>query len=186
MAESIQHKLSRIRPPRVHITYDVETGGAIVKKELAFLVGVISDLSGRPEKPLPLFNARRFVEIDRDNFNQVLESMKPRLAFRVKNTLRGEGADTELSVDLKFKHIDDFEPTQVAKKVEVLAKLLEARQRLVDLSSKLDGNAPLEELLLDITQDKSKLEELKKLTAKEAGSTEAKSATTNKTKKGKK
>jgi type VI secretion system protein ImpB len=126
--ESIQHKLDRVRAPRVQITYDVEIGGAIENKELPFVVGVLADLSGKPAEPLPKLKDRKFVEIDRDNFNQVLEGMKPRLAFRVDNKLGGK-EDSQIGVELKFKSMDDFHPEQVAQQVEPLRKLIEARRK---------------------------------------------------------
>jgi type VI secretion system protein ImpB len=146
--ESLQHKLDRVRPPRVHITYDVEIGDAIEMKEIPFVVGVLTDLSGKPEDPLPKLKDRKFIEIDRDNFNNVLEGMKPRLAFKVDNKLTGE--NTKLGVELRFKSIDDFHPENVVRQVEPLRKLLEARQRLSDLLSKLDGNDKLDELLQEV------------------------------------
>src|SRR5580658_7794310 len=109
--ESLQKKLSRVRPPRVHITYDVETGGAIEKREIPFVVGVLADLSGMPEKPLPAIKDRKFVQIDRDNFNEVLGKINPRLAFKVPNKLSED--DTKLGVELKFKDMDDFHPAKV-------------------------------------------------------------------------
>ncbi len=149
MGESIQHVLTRVRPPRVKITYDVEIGNAIEKKELPYLIGVLADLSGKPEQPLPPLKERKFVEIDRDNFNDVLTSIEPRLTYRVPNRLGAEGEMS--SVELKFHHIDDFEPMDVVKQVPALAKLLEARQRLRDLLAKLDGNDSLDALLREIT-----------------------------------
>lgn len=160
MPESIQHKLDRVRPPRVHITYDVEIGDAIEMKEIPFVVGVLADLSGKPEKPLPKMKERKFIEIDRDNFNQVLEGMKPRLAYRVDNKLTDE--DTKMAVELKFKSMDDFHPERVASQIEPLRKLVEARQRLSDLLSKLDGNDRLEELLQDVVGSTESLEKLQK------------------------
>src|SRR3954464_15472617 len=115
-AESQQQKLSRVRKPRVHLTYDVEVGGAIQLKELPFVVGVLSDLSGKPDEPLPKLKDRKFVEIDRDNFDKVLAGMKPRLAFQVDNTLQGDGS--KLNVEMRFSHISDFEPEQAVKQVE--------------------------------------------------------------------
>lgn len=149
MGESIQHVLTRVRPPRVKITYDVEIGNAIEKKELPYLIGVLSDLSGKPEKALPPLKERKFVEIDRDNFNDVLASIEPRLTMRVPNRLAGEGEMT--SVELKFRHIDDFEPMEVVRQVPALNTLLEARQRLRDLLAKLDGNDSLDALLRELT-----------------------------------
>jgi type VI secretion system protein ImpB len=156
--ESTQHKLDRIRRPRVHITYDVEVGGAIQKKELPFVVGVLADLSGKPEESLPRLKDRKFTDIDRDNFNKVLAAMKPRLAFQVENRLQDDGS--KLGVELRFSHIDDFEPEQVVKQVEPLRKLLEARDRLSNLVSKMDGNEKLEQLLQDVVNNTDALKKL--------------------------
>jgi type VI secretion system protein ImpB len=145
MAESIQHKLDRVRPPRVQITYDVEIGDAIEKKELPFVVGVMADLSAKPAEALPKLKERKFVETDRDNFNDVLDSAKPRLAFRVPNRLQND--DSQLNVELTFKSIEDFEPVNVIKQVKPLASLFEARLKLRDLLAKLDGNDELDALL---------------------------------------
>ena len=131
MPESTQHKLDRIRPPRVQITYDVEIGDAIQMKELPFVGGILADLSGKPEEPLPKVKDRKFVEIDRDNFNDIMASINPRLVYQVPNTLAGDGS--KLNVELKFSHIDDFHPVEVLKQVRPLRKLYEARQRLTDL-----------------------------------------------------
>lgn len=146
--ESTQHKLDRVRAPRVQITYDVEIGDAIEMKELPFVVGVLSDLSGRPDQPLPKLKDRKFVEIDRDNFNNVLEGMKPRLAFRVDNKLTGD--DTKLNVELRFKNLDDFHPERVANQVEPIRKLVETRVKLADLLIKLEGNDKLDQMLQEI------------------------------------
>ena len=156
--ESVQQKLGRVRPPRVHITYDVEVGGAIEIKELPFVVGVMGDFSGKPETPLPRLKERKFIEIDRDNFDQVLAGMKPRLALRVDNKLTGD--DSKMSVELKFNRMEDFEPDQLVQQVEPLRKLVEARQKLSDLASKMDGNDKLEELLQDILQNTGTQQEL--------------------------
>src|SRR5512142_694711 len=126
--ESTQQKLSRVRPPRVHITYDVEVGDAIELKEIPFVMGVLSDLSGKPEEPLPRLRDRKFVEIDRDNFDAVMKGMKPRLAYRVDNKLTGD--DTKLGIELRFNSMEDFEPENVARQVEPLRKLLESRIQL--------------------------------------------------------
>jgi type VI secretion system protein ImpB len=172
VTESTQHKLSRVRPPRVQITYDVETGGAIQMKELPLVVGILADLAGKPEAPLPVLKQRKFVEIDRDNFNDVLASLNPRLAFRVANRLEegeegGDGEDAgKLNVELKFRHLDDFHPANVVEQIEPLRKLYEARQRLTDLLAKLDGNDDLDALLQEVAANTEKQEELKKLTAK--------------------
>lgn len=163
MAESAQQKLSRIRPPRVHITYDVETGDAVKKKELPFVVGIMSDLSGASEKPLPKLKDRKFVEIDRDNFNKVMKSIEPRVEMTVENKLKDD--NTKIGVDLKFKNIDDFSPVAVLKQVEPLNKLYEARKKLSDLLTKLDGNEDLDNLLQDVIANSENLESLKEQTA---------------------
>ncbi|HEY2380022.1 MAG TPA: type VI secretion system contractile sheath small subunit [Terriglobia bacterium] len=163
MAESTQHKLDRVRPPRVQITYDVEVGDATQKKELPFIVGVLADLSGQPAQAPTKVKDRKFVEIDRDNFNDVLASIGPRAVFRVDNRLANDGS--KLNVELKFSHIDDFNPTSVVKQVEPLRKLLEARQRLNDLLSKLDGNDKLDELLQEVVANSDGLKELQAQTA---------------------
>jgi type VI secretion system protein ImpB len=152
MPESIQHKLDRIRPPRVQITYDVEIGGAIVKRELPLVVGVLADLSGNPEQPLPKLRDRKFVEIDRDNFNDVLAACAPRLTLRVDNKLVRDGG-TKLNVELHFQKTEDFAPLNVLKQVEPLRKLFEVRQRLTDLLGKLDGNDALDSLLQQIVSN---------------------------------
>jgi type VI secretion system protein ImpB len=149
--ESTQHKLDRVRSPRVHITYDVEIGGAIENKELPFVLGVLGDFSGKPEEALPRVKDRKFIEIDRDNFDQVLAAMKPRLAYRVDNKLTNDGS--KLGVDLRFKSMDDFHPDQVVQQVEPLRKLVEARRKLSDLLSKMDGNDKLEQMLNEIVAD---------------------------------
>jgi type VI secretion system protein ImpB len=148
--ESIQHKLDRVRPPRVHITYDVEIGDAIELKEIPFVIGALGDFSGKPEQPLPRVRDRKFIEIDRDNFNQVLAGMKPRLAYRVDNKLANDG--TKMAVELKFNSLEDFEPDRVVQQVEPLRRLVETRSRLSDLLSKMDGNDRLDELLQEIIQ----------------------------------
>ncbi len=165
MAESTQHKLDRVRKPRVHLTYDVETGDATQQKELPFLVGVMSDLSGNPEEPLPKLKDRKFVEIDRDNFNKVMGATKPRLAYRVDNKLTEE--DTKIGVELKFNSLDDFSPENVVQQIDPLRKLLDARKRLSDLLQKLDGNDKLDELLQDVLGNTEKLSELKEATGGE-------------------
>src|SRR3954453_7512019 len=124
--ESLQHKLDRVRRPRVQITYDVETNGAMQKVELPFVVGVMADLSAQPKEALRPLKERKFVNIDRDNFNDVMERSAPRLAMKVDNRLTGEG-DSKLAVELNFKHIDDFEPARVAEQVPALKQLLEMR-----------------------------------------------------------
>jgi type VI secretion system protein ImpB len=169
MPESTQKKLSRIRPPRVQITYDVEIGDAIQMKELPFVAGILADLSGKPAEALPKVKDRKFVEIDRDNFNDVLASYAPRLAFRVDNKLAND--DSKLSVELHFKHIDDFNPAEVVKQLEPMRKLFEARQRLMDLLAKLDGNDKLDSLLRDIAENPESQKALKDQTAGAAPAT---------------
>jgi type VI secretion system protein ImpB len=151
--ESTQQKLSRVRPPRVHITYDVEVGGAIESKEIPFVVGVMGDYSGMPAEALPRVRDRKFIEIDRDNFDAVLSGMKPRLAFRVDNKLTNDGS--KLGVELKFNGMSDFEPDQVVQQVEPLRRLVQGRQRLSDLLSKMDGNDKLGDLLQDVLKNSS-------------------------------
>jgi len=163
MPESTQKKLSRIRPPRVQITYDVEIGDAIQMKELPFVAGIMADLSGAPAEALPKLKDRKFVEIDRDNFNDVLASCAPRLALRVDNRLAKD--DTKLNVELKFRSIDDFNPAAVVKQIEPLNKLFEARQRLMDLLAKLDGNDKLDALLQEIVDNPDNQKALKASTA---------------------
>lgn len=156
--ESTQHKLDRVRSPRVHITYDVEIGDAIEMKELPFVMGVLADLSGKPDAPLPRLRDRKFVEIDRDNFHDVLKGMKPRLAFRVDNKLTDD--DTKLGVELRFQNLDDFSPERVAEQVEPLKKLMEVRQQLKGLLAKTDGNDRLAERLQEIISNTEKLQQL--------------------------
>lgn len=164
--ESTQHKLDRVRAPRVHITYDVDIGDAIEKKELPFVVGVLGDFSGNPLEPLPKLKDRKFVFIDRDNFNGVLKGIKPRLTYRVDNTLAKNG--TQLGVELNFNSLEDFEPQNVVKQVEPLRKLLEVRNKLADLRNKMGGNDKLEELLMDVLQNTEKLKTLGKEFGREA------------------
>lgn len=161
MSESTQHKIDRVRPPRVQITYDVEIGGAIQTKELPFVAGIMADLSGMPEEALPKVKDRKFVEIDRDNFNGVLAAIQPRLRFTVDNRLAKDGS--QLPVELKFSHMDDFNPISVLKQIEPLRKLYEARQRLSDLMTKLDGNDDLDSLIQNAIASTERLEELKAL-----------------------
>jgi type VI secretion system protein ImpB len=156
--ESIQHKIDRVRPPRVHITYDVEVGGAIELKELPFVVGVLGDFSGLPDEPLPRLKDRKLVEIDRDNFDSVMGAMKPRLSYRVDNKLTSDGS--KMGVELRFKGLDDFHPDSVVQQVEPLNKLVEARKKLSDLLSKMDGNDKLEEILNDIVANTGSQQQL--------------------------
>lgn len=156
--ESLQHKLDRVRPPRVQITYDVEIGGAIELKELPFVVGVLGDFVGKPEEALPALKNRKFVEVDRDNFNQVMAGMKPRLAFSTENKLQDDGS--KLGIELKFEGIEDFEPDNIVQQVDPLRKLVEARQKLSDLRSKMDGNEKLENMLNDVISNADQQKEL--------------------------
>lgn len=160
--ESTQHKLDRVRSPRVQITYDVEVGGAIELKELPFVVGVLGDFTGQPEQPLAKLKDRKFVEVNPDNFDTVLEGMKPHLNFAVENKFSDEPDAANLKVDLHFKSMEDFEPENVAKQVKPLKELLDLRTRLSDLRGSLQGNDKLEELLLDAVGDNAKLDKLKK------------------------
>ena len=159
--QSAQHKLDRVRPPRVQITYDVEVGGAIEIKELPFVVGVLGDFTGNPEQPLPKLKERKFVEVNPDNFDTVLEGMKPHLSFAVENKLSDDPNASNLKIDLKFRKMDDFEPANVAKQVKPLKELLDLRTRLSNLRSSLQGNDKLEELLLEAVGNTEKLEKLK-------------------------
>jgi type VI secretion system protein ImpB len=159
MVESLQHKLDRVRPPRVQITYDVEIGNAIEMKELPFVMGILADLSGMPSEEPPKVKDRKFTEIDRDNINDIMASINPRLALRVNNTLAND--DTQMSVELFFKNIADFEPVNVVKQVPALERLYEARTRLKDLLTKLDGNDTLGNLLQEIITNTEKRDALK-------------------------
>ena len=159
MSESIHDKLKRVRPPRVHITYQVHTDGAEVEKELPFVVGVMGDFSGNPTEKLKSLADRKFVQVDRDNFDDVMKRMTPGLVLKdVENTLKGDGST--MTVPLKFESLDDFGPAKVAQQVEPLKKLLETRDKLRDLLTKIDRSSDLEELLNDVLQN---TDELKKL-----------------------
>jgi type VI secretion system protein ImpB len=156
--ESIHQKLERVRKPRVHIKYEVETEGAIVVKELPFVVGVLGDFSGDPTEPLKSLKDRKFVQIDRDNFNDVMKRMTPGLNFRVENTIKGDGS--EMAVSLQFNAMEDFEPARVAEQVPALKNLLETRNRLRDLLTKVDRSEDLENLLEQILQSNEDLQTL--------------------------
>jgi type VI secretion system protein ImpB len=160
--ESTQHKLDRVRSPRVQITYDVEIGDAIEIKELPFVMGVLGDFTGQPTEPLARLKDRKFVEVTPDNFDTVLENMKPHLAFSVENKLSEDPEAPKLKVDLNFKSLDDFSPEAVARQVGPLRELLELRDRLSDLRGSMQGNDKLEELLRDAVSDKDKLDKLRK------------------------
>jgi type VI secretion system protein ImpB len=157
---SIHDKLERVRKPRVHITYQVETEGAEVEKELPFVVGVLGDFSGNPTAPLKPLKDRKFIQIDRDNFNEIMARMTPGANFKVENTLKGDGS--EMAVQLKFDSIDDFEPARIVQQVEPLRKLLATRNKLRDLLTKVDRSEDLESLLERVLQN---TDDLKKLSA---------------------
>jgi type VI secretion system protein ImpB len=161
MAKSTQHKLDRVRAPRVHVTYDVETGDAIEVKELPFVMGVLGDFTGQPDTPLPKLKERKFVEVTPDNFDSVLEGMKPHVSFSVENKLSEDADAGQLKVDLHFKSIEDFEPEQVARQVKPLKEMLDLRTKLSDLRGSLQGNDKLEELLLEAVNNSEKLDKLK-------------------------
>ena len=166
MSESTQHKLSRVRPPRVQITYDVEIGDAIEMKELPFVMGIMADLSGDrdPDREMKPLKDRKFVEIDRDNFNDIMADIEPRVAMRVPNKLGGgeDAEDSQLNVLLNCRHMEDFDPVNVIKQVEPMRKLYEARTRLNDLLGKLDGNDNLDALLSNVLESTEVRDELKK------------------------
>lgn len=155
---SVHDKLNRVRKPRVHLSYEVETGGAAIQRELPFVVGVLGDFSGNPATPLKPLKDRKFVQIDRDNFDQVMASMTPELHFKVDNKLTNDGSQMQL--DLKFNSMDDFAPGKVAQQVEPLRKLLETRGKLTDLLSKVDRSEQLETLLERVLQDNEQMKKL--------------------------
>jgi len=158
MSASIHEKLNRVRKPRVHITYDVETEGAEIQRELPFVMGIMGDFSGDPTKPLAPLADRKFVQIDRDNFNDVMSRIGPGLKLRVDNTLAGDGS--EIAVDLKFNGIDDFEPARVVEQVPALKQLMETRNKLRDLMGKVDRSVELENLLEQVLQNETELKSL--------------------------
>src|SRR4051794_10781276 len=159
--DSMQHKLDRVRPPRVQITYDVEVGDAIEVKELPFVMGVLGDFTGQPTEPLAKLKDRKFVEVTPDNFDAVIENMKPHLAFSVENKLSNDPNAGNLKVDLNFKSMDDFSPENVARQVKPLREMLELRDRLSDLRGSLQGNDKLEEVLREAVTDKDKVAKLR-------------------------
>jgi type VI secretion system protein ImpB len=159
--QSTQHKLDRVRPPRVQVTYDVEVGDAIEIKELPFVMGVLGDFTGQPTEPLPRVKDRKFVEVNPDNFDAVVESMHPHLAFSVENKLSEDPNAGNIAVDLHFKSLQDFDPDQVAKQVKPLKELLDLRERLSDLRGSLQGNDKLEELLREAVTNTDSLNKLK-------------------------
>lgn len=152
---SIHDKLERVRKPRVHIKYEVETEGAVIERELPFVVGIMGDFSGNPTEAMRPLKDRKFVQIDRDNFNDVMSRIAPELNFRVANTLAGDGS--EMAVNLKFNSIDDFEPGHVAEQVPALKKLMDTRNKLRDLMTKVDRSEQLESLLEQVLQNEEQL-----------------------------
>jgi type VI secretion system protein ImpB len=159
--ESVHKKLERVRPPRVHVTYDVEVGDAIEVKEIPFVMGVLGDFSGMPEEALPRLKDRRFVEITPDNFDSVLESMKPHLAFSVDNKLSEDSEAGQIKADLRFKSLEDFEPEQVARQIKPLKELLDLRTRLSDLRGSLQGNDKLDDVLMEAVKNTEKAGKLR-------------------------
>jgi type VI secretion system protein ImpB len=156
--EGTQKKLERVRPPRVNISYDVETGGAVETKELPFLMGILADLSGTPAEALPRLKDRKFVEINPDNFDAVLKSMKPRVNFAVENKLQEGGG--KIAVDVTFESLDDFSPDAVARNIAPLKELLDLRSKLADLRGSLQGNDKLEEILQSTLNDAAAMKKL--------------------------
>ena len=159
--ESTQKKLERVRPPRVQISYDVETGGAIEMKELPFVMGVLGDFSGQPVEPLAKLKERKFVDITLDNFDEVLSSMKPHLTLGVENKLSDDPNAGKLAVDLKFESLDDFSPDAVARQIKPLKELLDLRTKLADLRGALGTNEKLDSVLADTLGDEEKMKKLK-------------------------
>lgn len=159
--ESTQKKLSRVRAPRVHITYDVEVGDAIETKELPFVMGVLADLTGQPEQPLARLKDRKFVDVTPDNFDQVLEGMAPHVSYSVDNKLTDDPSAGQLKVDLRFKTLEEFEPEQVARQVKPLRELLELRTKLGDLRGSLQGNDKLDEILMETVTNTEKMDKLR-------------------------
>jgi len=159
-SESQQHKLDRVRRPRVQITYDVETGGAMQKVELPFVVGVLADLSGQPKEAQKPMKDRKFTTIDRDNFNEVLNRSAPRVAIKVDNKLTDD--NTKLAVELNIKSMDDFDPAKVAEQIPALKEMLDMRHRLTQLMTKMEGNDKLEAMLADVLQNTEKAQNLAK------------------------
>jgi type VI secretion system protein ImpB len=158
--DSVQKKLEKVRPPRVQLSYDVEVGDAIEQKEIPFVTGVIGDFTGKadPDNPLPKLKDRKFVNVDLDNFDDVMKGIAPKASYRVKNTLSEGGG--EFAVNMAFNSIDDFKPESVVQQVEPLRKLLEARTKLSDLRNKLAGNEKLEDILGEVLKNTEKLKQL--------------------------
>ncbi len=159
--ESTQKKIGRVRPPRVNITYDVETGGAIEVRQLPFVMGVLGDFTGKPVEPLEKLKERKFVEVTLDNFDDVLASMKPHLQYSVDNKLSDDPNAGKIGVELTFNSLDDFAPDAVARQVGPLRELLDLRTKLADLRGTLQGNDKLEEILQSTLSDEEKMKKLK-------------------------
>ncbi|WP_295987650.1 type VI secretion system contractile sheath small subunit [uncultured Variovorax sp.] len=174
MSNSLQKWVGRNRPPRVQITYDVEIGDAVEKKELPLVVGLLADLSGQPAQPLPKLKERRFVEIDRDNFDGVMGNISPRLDLSVPDTMKGDG---NLKIELNFKEFGDFHPEAIVSQVPRLAKLLEARQQLRDLLAKLDGNDELDGLLERVVKNSEDLKTVQSQAKADADAAPAQAST---------
>ena len=158
MAESIHKKLERVRKPRVHITYEVETEGAMVERELPFVVGVMGDFSGDPTEPLKPLKDRKFIQVDRDNFNDVMARLTPGLNLKVENTLQDDGS--QMAVELKFRSMEDFEPGAIVNQVPALKKLMETRNQLRDLMTKVDRSDQLEKVLERVLQSTDDLKKM--------------------------
>lgn len=169
-SESVQKKLERVRPPRVNISYEVETGGAIELKELPFVMGVLGDFTGQPTEPLAKLKDRKFVDVNPDNFDDVLKSMRPHLSFTVENKLSEDAEAGKLGIDLTFESLDDFSPERVAQQVKPLREMLELRTKLADLRGSLQGNDKLEEILQSTLGDEDKMKRLKAEMGTEGGS----------------
>jgi len=158
MSESIHDKLKRVRKPRVHITYDVETNGAVQNKEIPFVMGVMGDYSGDNTENKKALKDRKFSQVDRDNFNEVMNNVSPQVNMKVENTLEGDGS--EMSVELGFKNMEDFEPQNIVEKVDPLKKLMETRNKLRDLLTKADRSEDLENLLEEVLSSSDALASL--------------------------
>lgn len=167
--ESVHEKLGRVRPPRVHVRYDVQIGDAIEAKEIPFVMGVLADLSGQPVEPLARLKERRFVDVTLDNFDSVLESMRPHLAFGVENKLSDDPNAGQLKVDLNFKSMEDFEPEQVARQVRPLRELLDLRTKLSNLRGTLQTNEKLDTVLMEAIGNTEKMDKMKGELEKEKG-----------------
>lgn len=159
--ESIQKKLTRVRPPRVQISYDVHVGDAIEIKELPFVLGVMGDFTGQPTGDVKRLKDRRFVDVNPDNFDAVLEEMRPHLAYSVENKLSEDPNAGDLKVDLNFRSLEDFEPEQVARQIRPLRELLELRGKLSDLRGTLQTNEKLDQVLMDAVSNTEKLGKLR-------------------------